>query len=651
MAYSRQRAVSDGTLQLLDVSLQYIRRADISVLLDGVATDQWTWAGNLDAVAFPSPIPAGVEVTLIRATQSDKVIHEFAKGAKFVNTSMDTDFRQMLYLAQEYTEGSGFTGVYSDFDMHGYRVIGLADGVAPNDAVNLRQLTDATTGIPEAISAATMAATAADAAAIRADRLREDLLLPSGSTNITFQQAGTSYSRLLQSRLRETVHLNDFPGADPTGESDSTAAFLAAAAQVGTGGNIIMDGVYSIYDEIVFTKAITLVGKDSRTGNAPNYHDSHSCIVARSPTAGAAIRIQGATVTVRDFVLVNMAGAVTGDGIRSVGENNSVKAESVVVQGFSYGIRGVEGFYNKITNSTITYCDVCVRFEYCYNVYMSGNNMRGSTTPMHLAESYCVEFVNGSSGAMFGGSFESFHGAAVRLRSGSSIGLYTVYFEGQEPNLDAYGVTLESGCSVTALNCQVYMTTMGRFITVTGSAVGVRVFARNNRFVYPTDTKDVTLYLPNPSDDTASWDVAGDNWDSNAGPNVKYASGGFSGGVGKFNIEYPAGHPKFGVSPKTGAVHMTPYVTTPPIVTTGTTNSGYEPPMALFSNSGFGGDDPVGIRAQFGYEAYWAVYAAGKWEKVGMRIPNIPNATGAASVEATLNALLSALRANGVMVS
>lgn len=148
MAYSRQDAVSDGTLQVLDISIKYMRREDIVVLLDGVETDDWDWVGLLNSITFPAVLPIGTAVTVVRRTRQDKVTHEFAKGAQFTSTTMDADFRQMLYLAQEYTEGAGVKDFFNDLDMHGFRVRNVADGTSPGDAVNLRQLQDASFNAP-----------------------------------------------------------------------------------------------------------------------------------------------------------------------------------------------------------------------------------------------------------------------------------------------------------------------------------------------------------------------------------------------------------------------------------------------------------------------------------------------------------------------
>ena len=266
MTYSRQRAVSDGTLQRLDLTIGYIKRADISVLLNGVNTDNYTWAGSSNAVQFPAPIPNGVEVTLVRSTQSDKVINVFSSGAAFTNSAMDKDFQQMLYLAQEYTEGGGQVEFFSDIDMHGFSIHNVKDGVLPGDAVNFKQLNDLAGGAPEAAEAARQAAIAANAAAVRADTLRAELNSDVGAGMVSYIQPGTGVKRSVASRLLEEVSVLDFhlaPELDYSQAIQRAYDFLIAQ---GTGGIIKLPalvGGYQISTPLNFTNAwhpITLRG-------------------------------------------------------------------------------------------------------------------------------------------------------------------------------------------------------------------------------------------------------------------------------------------------------------------------------------------------------------------------------------------------------
>lgn len=451
------------------------------------------------------------------------------------------------------------------------------------------------------------------------------------------------------------VNVNDF-GADPTGVADSSPAFAAAIAAVNKGGTIILSGVYNIQNEILITKALSFVGQDNRLGNVTGtqtYNDTKSCIVANSPTDAAAFNIKDCAVTLKSFVLLNgaVSPAVRVDGIRCAGGNGAVKISDLLVQGFITGIRSTNNYYNTIQDTSIYGCDECLRFDNCYNVYLAGMKIRVNNTPIYSAATYGIVLLNGSHVNMYGGAIESFHNAGITMPGNhNSVNLFGVYFEGQAPNLASYAVQAGPLSSIVAIGCTVYMTTMSRFITVIdNSSTECRVYSKNNRIVYPIDTTTCYMYYPAVADAAASWNVSGDNWQSPIGGNVNYIPGGFIGDLGNFNIEYPILHPLFLLSKHTQPMHLTPSTTTPTIPYSDAVSSNMEPTMVSFSNSGFAGDDPMGIQVNYGYNAYMAIAQANQWEKVGIRLPNQANAT-APTIVADLNTLLASLRANGVMI-
>lgn len=111
--YSEQTAVSDGTLSFIDISFDYLDRAEISVLFDGILNNTWTWSGVVEKrVLFSPAVANGVEVTVRRTTAIADMRHEFAGGAAFRKDTMDEDFTQLLHAVQELREqGSGPGGV------------------------------------------------------------------------------------------------------------------------------------------------------------------------------------------------------------------------------------------------------------------------------------------------------------------------------------------------------------------------------------------------------------------------------------------------------------------------------------------------------------------------------------------------------------
>jgi hypothetical protein len=478
-----------------------------------------------------------------------------------------------------------------------------------------------------------------------------------GSDRVSFLQAGSgAITRSAQAKMRDIVNVNDF-GADPTGVNDSSAAFAAAIAAVDKGGTIYLNGVYKTTEEILITKTLSIVGQDARVGNVVNPAQSRSCIIADSGTDGAAILVNDCAATFKNFVLVNgpTTPSVRVDGIRCQGENGCLKIYDLLVEGFLTGIRSTTNYYNTIENTSIAFCDECLRFDNCYNVNLVGMKLRTNNTPVFASATYGLMLLNASQANMFGGAIENFDNAAVYMPgSNNSVALFGVYFESHSTTNSSEVVEADSYSKVVAIGCHVYMTHSERFISVMGAgSVGVQVYSKSNRIVYPTTTKTVDVYVPLANDTTANWDVSGDNWQSPIGANVKYVSQEAIGGQGSVRIAYPVGHPTFSKPIDTTLNSPAPWVTQPTLPTSVTTGTALPTFVSYANQSGTSADDPLNLRTtSWGYFPYMTIYQKGQWEKVGMRLPNQVNstATTVADIVTDFNSLLAKLRANGVMV-
>ncbi len=143
MALSSQTETSDGTLVLLDVSIEYFNRSEITVLFDGVPTvTGWSWVGATDKkIAFSPAVPNGVVVKLQRQTGATEARHSFAGGAAFIPQVLDENFTQIVRVAQEMIEGTfPLSQLLSDLNMNGYRVTDLAPATDPAEAATYGQL-------------------------------------------------------------------------------------------------------------------------------------------------------------------------------------------------------------------------------------------------------------------------------------------------------------------------------------------------------------------------------------------------------------------------------------------------------------------------------------------------------------------------------
>lgn len=144
--YSVQIAVSDGTLSRIALSIEYFEQDDITLYRNLSTTPlvlgtDWQWDGATHInLLTDSPVPAGGYITVRRNTNIDRAFNIYDGGAAFTRDTLDENFKQMIYLAQEFTEGNGLTGLFFPLNMRGFKITDLGAGEDSGDAVNRGQL-------------------------------------------------------------------------------------------------------------------------------------------------------------------------------------------------------------------------------------------------------------------------------------------------------------------------------------------------------------------------------------------------------------------------------------------------------------------------------------------------------------------------------
>lgn len=139
--YSVQIAVSDGTLTRIALSIEYFEKDDITLyrnleLTPLVLGTDWQWDGDTHINLLTNiPVPLGSYITVRRNTNIDRAFNIYDGGAAFSRDTLDENFKQMIYLAQEFTEGNGLTGLFFPLDMHGFQIKNLGTPTDPKDAV------------------------------------------------------------------------------------------------------------------------------------------------------------------------------------------------------------------------------------------------------------------------------------------------------------------------------------------------------------------------------------------------------------------------------------------------------------------------------------------------------------------------------------
>lgn len=167
--YSVQREQSDGSLNRISVRVPYFSKDDIHVYVDDVeinssASEQstYTWRWDGDYIAITPNVASGSEVLVRRITPINEAIHIFDGRSEFDDQSMDENFQQLIYIAQEYSEGSGIKDVFSDINMHGYKITNVGWATDDDDIVTYGQYKKDAEGAKVAMQKAETAAAKAE---------------------------------------------------------------------------------------------------------------------------------------------------------------------------------------------------------------------------------------------------------------------------------------------------------------------------------------------------------------------------------------------------------------------------------------------------------------------------------------------------------
>lgn len=142
-----QIEVSDGTLSIINVGIKFFEQDDISVSLDQsdlplVLGVDYVWSAATTVTFLASPsipgglVPAGTEVIIRRDTKNDAMYNILDGGAPFSRLTLDENYKQLLYLTQEFSEGLGLDGLRNNLNMNGYKVVNVGTPTNAGDAAN-----------------------------------------------------------------------------------------------------------------------------------------------------------------------------------------------------------------------------------------------------------------------------------------------------------------------------------------------------------------------------------------------------------------------------------------------------------------------------------------------------------------------------------
>ena len=75
MALSNMTIVSDGNLEFVSISFNYLDRSEISVYFDSVPDSTWAWVGDTNQIKFTPKVPNGITVLIARSTDASNLRH------------------------------------------------------------------------------------------------------------------------------------------------------------------------------------------------------------------------------------------------------------------------------------------------------------------------------------------------------------------------------------------------------------------------------------------------------------------------------------------------------------------------------------------------------------------------------------------------
>lgn len=140
-----QQEVSDGTLHVINVGIPFFEQDDLAVSLDqGEALEVgvgYVWSNGTTIEFLPTTdtpgglVPAGVTVLVRRTTKDDAMYNIYDGGAPFSRTTLDENFKQLLFRSQEFSEGLGIDGLQNNLSMNGYRITELGSAQEDTDAL------------------------------------------------------------------------------------------------------------------------------------------------------------------------------------------------------------------------------------------------------------------------------------------------------------------------------------------------------------------------------------------------------------------------------------------------------------------------------------------------------------------------------------
>lgn len=135
---SLQTSVSDGTLQSVPLAIDFIDTSHIHVYRSDIETElvsgvDYIWDGDT-IINLITVVPVGVVLVILRRTVYSTMLNTFTGGSPFLRTTLDENFQQVLFIAQESAESGITLDYYRSLNMHQNTITNLREPTTNTDA-------------------------------------------------------------------------------------------------------------------------------------------------------------------------------------------------------------------------------------------------------------------------------------------------------------------------------------------------------------------------------------------------------------------------------------------------------------------------------------------------------------------------------------
>lgn len=187
---------------------------DLEWITDGLVNIQGTVPGDDVPIVFTRTVP------------KDALIHDYSDGVAVTEENLDESNLQNLMAIHEFLDGRLEEGLVQDLNMNEYKIVNVADGEDPGDAVNLAQLEDFTGNAPSYASAAAASAAAALVSKNNAE---------TAETNAEAAQVAAEAAQTAAEAAAALLPLNNYTAtANPTANDDSNDGYSVGSKWVNT---------------------------------------------------------------------------------------------------------------------------------------------------------------------------------------------------------------------------------------------------------------------------------------------------------------------------------------------------------------------------------------------------------------------------------